>query len=129
MYGILLVANNQDVIGVYQTVTTHLSTNLAPTQGAAAGTSPTSHTMLDLLIIFVPYLPTTQSAALFTAIATPTMLEHHDATVQKKSYRLLKRLLEGGKLGATGQGQKLEEFVVKIGEAGGGIGPGAQRVC
>ena len=84
--------------------------------------------MLDLLIIFVPYLPTTQSASLFTAIATPTMLEHHDATVQKKSYRLLKRLLEGGKLGDIGQGQKLEEFVVKVGEAGWGIGPGAQRV-
>lgn len=56
------------------------------------------------------------------------MLEHHDATVQKKSYRLLKRLLEAGRLGELGQGEKLEEFVVKIGEAGTGIGPGAQRV-
>lgn len=84
--------------------------------------------MLDLLIIFVPYLPQTQSSALFTATATATMLEHHDATVQKKSYRLLKRLLETGRLGQMGQGEKLDEFVVKIGEAGAGIGPGAQRV-
>jgi len=84
--------------------------------------------MLDLLIIFVPYLPQAQLAALFKASATPTMLEHHDATVQKKSYRLLKRLLESGKLGAAGEGQQLEEFVGKVVEAGSGIGPGAQRV-
>lgn len=122
-----IAADMQDVIGVYQTVTTHLSTNLTSTQ-AAPGTSPISHTMLDLLIIFVPHLPQAQSAALFTATATETMLEHHDATVQKKSYRLLKRLLEAGRLGEIGQGEKLEEFVVRIGEAGTGIGPGAQRV-
>jgi ribosomal RNA-processing protein 12 len=109
-------------------VTTHLSANLTSTQPSAPGASPISHTMLDLLIIFVPYLPQAQSSALFTATATGTMLEHHDATVQKKSYRLLKRLLEAGRLGQAGQGEKLDEFVVKIGEAGAGIGPGAQRV-
>lgn len=82
--------------------------------------------MLDLLIIFVPYLPPTQSTSLFNAIATPAMLEHPDATVQKKSYRLLKRLLEGGKLKL--QGKQLEEFVEKLNVVGAGVGPGAQRV-
>jgi ribosomal RNA-processing protein 12 len=84
--------------------------------------------MLDLLIIFVPNLPATQSAALFTATATPTMLEHHDATVQKKSYRLLKRLIEAGHVSQLVNGEALEQFVVKLNEVGGGVGPGAQRV-
>lgn len=82
--------------------------------------------MLDLLIIFVPYLPSAQSTSLFNATATPAMLEHPDATVQKKSYRLLKRLLEGGKLKL--RGKQLEEFVEKLNAVGGGVGPGAQRV-
>jgi ribosomal RNA-processing protein 12 len=82
--------------------------------------------MLDLLIIFVPYLPPTQSTSLFNATATPAMLEHPDATVQKKSYRLLKRLLEGGKLDV--KGDELEVFVGKLNDVGGGVGPGAQRV-
>lgn len=84
--------------------------------------------MLDLLIIFVPNLPAAQSAALFTATATPTMLEHHDATVQKKSYRLLKRLIEAGHVSQLVNGEALEQFVVKLNEVGGGVGPGAQRV-
>ena len=82
--------------------------------------------MLDLLIVFVPYLPPTQSTSLFNAIATPAMLEHSDATVQKKSYRLLKRLLENGKLNV--EGKELETFVEKLNAVGGGVGPGAQRV-
>jgi len=54
------------------------------------------------------------------------MLEHNDATVQKKSYRLLKRLLENQKLNV--QGKELEVFVEKLNAVGGGVGPGAQRV-
>lgn len=55
------------------------------------------------------------------------MLEHSDATVQKKSYRLLKRLLENEKLNV--QGKELEVFVDKLNAVGGSVGPGAQRVC
>lgn len=82
--------------------------------------------MLDLLIIFIPNLAMAQSTALFNATATPLMLEHADATVQKKSYRVLKRLLEAGRLSLAGQA--LEEFVEKLNAVGGGVGPGAQRV-
>ncbi len=84
--------------------------------------------MLDLLIIFVPYLPTTQSETLFSATATVTMLEHSDATLQKKSYRVLARLIEAGKVGDLVKGENLEELVKKLDEVGRGLGPGAQRV-
>lgn len=110
----------------YVNVTSHLSKALETTAPIAAGASPLSHTMLDLLIIFVPYLPPAQSTSLFNATATPAMLTHPDATVQKKSYRLLKRLLEGGKM--TLQAKQLEQFVEKLNTVGGGVGPGAQRV-
>ncbi|WWC63041.1 uncharacterized protein I303_105640 [Kwoniella dejecticola CBS 10117] len=117
------IMTEKDIIETYNTVTTHLSTNLHTTQPPSEGASPISHTMLDLLIIFVPHLPPAQSQALFTAASQGTMLEHKDATVQKKAYRLLKRLLEAGKLNKGLEG----EFVKKLSEAGGGVGPGAQR--
>ncbi|WVQ84214.1 hypothetical protein IAT38_006365 [Cryptococcus sp. DSM 104549] len=122
------IMTEQDIVETYNTVTTHLSTNLQSTTPPSPGASPISHTMLDLLIIFVPHLAPAQSLALFNAASQGTMLEHHDATVQKKSYRLLKKLLEGGKLGPQGQGREaLEGFVARLGEAGGSVGPGAQR--
>ena len=111
-------------MATYTTVTTHLSNNLASDAPAAPGASPITHTMLDLLIIFVPYLPASQSAALFKATATPTMLEHPDPTVQKKSYRLLKRLIEAGKIGQGNLGQLVEQLNNVVGS----VGAGAQRV-
>ncbi|ORY31769.1 NUC173 domain-domain-containing protein [Naematelia encephala] len=121
------IMTETDVVNVYSTVTTHLSSNLHDLKPPSPGASPISHTMLDLLIIFVPYLPATQSTQLFSATANPILLEHKDATVQKKSYRLLKRLLEAGKLGDMARGDQLQTFVEKLGEVGGGVGPGAQR--
>jgi ribosomal RNA-processing protein 12 len=56
------------------------------------------------------------------------MLEHDDATVQKKSYRLLKRLIEDGKVAEMVSGEKVEGFVRALGECAAGVGPGAQRV-
>ncbi len=118
----------QDIIDTYTTVSSHLSQNIAFTTPAAAGISPISHTMLDLLIIFVRYLPAAQSIALFTKLTTPTLLEHTDATVQKKSYRVLKGLLEAKKVPGLTEPERLEQFVKRINEVGGGVGPGAQRV-
>ncbi|OCF44347.1 ribosomal RNA-processing protein 12 [Kwoniella heveanensis CBS 569] len=120
------IMTEKDIIETYNTVTTHLSNSLHTQEPPAPGASPISHTMLDLLIIFVPHLPPAQSLALFNAASQSTVLEHKDATVQKKAYRLLKRLLEADKLGKKGK-EGLEGFVKKLGEAGEGVGPGAQR--
>lgn len=115
----------KDVVETYNTVTSHLSTNLASSAQPAPGASPVSHTMLDLLILFVPHLPSGQSRALFTATASTTMLEHHDATVQKKSYRLLSRLLESGKVFLTGE--EMESLIKTLNDVAAGVGPGTQR--
>lgn len=121
------IMDQKDVIETYNTVTQHLSNNLDNEKIPAEGASPISHTMLDLLIIFVPNLPAAQSASLFSATATQELLLHHDATVQKKAYRVLKRLIEAGKLGAAASGENLEQFVEKLNEVATGVGPGAQR--
>lgn len=121
------IMTEKDIIETYNTVSNHLGQNLNSDQAPAPGASPISHTMLDLLIIFVPQLPPTQSVALFKATATAELLEHADPTVQKKAYRLLKRLLESGKLGDTASGDKLEAFIERLNEVAAGVGPGAQR--
>ncbi|RSH79233.1 uncharacterized protein EHS24_001272 [Apiotrichum porosum] len=122
------IMEEKDIIETYTTVTTHLSANLGNSAAPVPGASPISHTMLDLLIVFVPHLPAAQSASLFAATSTKDLLEHNDATVQKKSYRVLKRLLEGGKLGDTSSsGDKLEKFVEQLNEVASNVGPGAQR--
>ena len=84
----------KDTIETYQSIVSHLSTALAAPapQAPSPGASPITHTMLDLLNIFVPYLPPGQSTELLSSTASPLMLEHKDAAVQKKSYKLLGRL-------------------------------------
>lgn len=121
------IMTEKDIVETYTTVSTHLGQNLNSDQAPAPGASPISHTMLDLLIVFVPQLPAAQSIALFKATATPELLEHADPTVQKKAYRLLKRLLEAGKLGETASGDNLESFIESLNEVAAGVGPGAQR--
>ncbi|KAL1408080.1 pre-rRNA processing protein [Vanrija albida] len=121
------IMSDQDIVETYNTVASHLSANLHSTTTPAEGASPISHTMLDLLIIFVPHLPAAQSSALFAAVSNKELLEHIDATVQKKSYRVLKRLLEAGKLGPAASGDNLENFVERLNEVATGVGPGAQR--
>ncbi|EIW67760.1 hypothetical protein TREMEDRAFT_40374 [Tremella mesenterica DSM 1558] len=117
------IMSEKDMIETYNTVTSHLSSALSSTSTpVATGASPISHTMLDLLIIFVPTLPAVQATALFKATATPTVLENPDATVQKKGYRLLKRLIEAG----HGK-EDLEGLVKKLNDVVGNVGPGAQR--
>lgn len=127
-----LKAHKQDLVATYNTVTTHLSSNLTTTAPAVPGGSPISHTMLDLLIIFVPLLPSTQARALFNATAGPTMLDHGDATVQKKSYRLLKRLIErqvaGGVEAQVVPAEHVGELVRLVNASAASVGPGAQRV-
>lgn len=121
------IMDEKDVIETYNTVTNHLSLNLGSSNTPAPGASPIAHTMLDLLILFVPSLPAAQSASLLAATSTKDLLEHQDATVQKKSYRLLKRLLEADKLGDAASGDKLEKLVERLNEVAASVGPGAQR--
>lgn len=124
----LSVMSEADVTATYARVTDHLGKALTNPAPAAAGTTPLSHTMLDLLIILVPHLPVADALKLFAATQTSTLLEHNDATVQKKSYRILARLIDSGKVAAALQGESVDTFVKRVEEVGPNVGPGAQRV-
>ena len=119
------IMREADLVATFNTVTSHLSANLDNMTPQSEGGSPVSHTMLDLLIVFTPFLPPAQSSTLFNASASKLMLEHSDATVQKKTYRLLHRLVEAGK---AGSGDGLASLVAVIKETEASVGPGTQRV-
>ncbi|ORX37048.1 putative ribosomal protein [Kockovaella imperatae] len=118
------IMEEADLVNTFKTVTSHLSSNLDNSFPQSEGGSPVSHTMLDLLIVFTPFLASAQSSTLFNASASKVMLEHQDATVQKKTYRLLNRLIDSGKVG---EDQDLAKLVEAIRETEGSVGPGTQR--
>jgi hypothetical protein len=117
----------QEIAATYEKVTSHLASALAQNAAAKGNLPPVSHTMLDLLIILIPHLPAAPAKALFNAASTGNLIENSDAAIQKKSYRILTRLIESNKANAL-QGEGFDEFVQKLVDVSASIGPGAQRV-
>lgn len=129
----LEVASDADLKATYDKVVHHLGQALAvpyvkPAGGNAApgAASPTSHTMLDLLILLVPHLPAQSAAALFAHASGDGLIGSEDPAVQKKSYRLLARLIETKKVMRDGKG--LDAFVKRLADGGETIAAAARRV-
>lgn len=128
----LAVSSEADVTATYEKVVGHLGEALqTPTPKSvpgAAAISPTSHTMLDLLVIVVPFLPAPAARALFAhaSAAEAKLIGSSDPAVQKKSYRILARLLETGKV--TLAGAELEAFVARLRDGTEVVSAGARRV-
>lgn len=117
----------QEIAATYEKVTSHLASALSQPSSSTGGLPPVSHTMLDLLIILIPHLPASPAKALFNAASTGNLIENSDAAIQKKSYRILTRLIELDKASAL-QGEGFDQFVQKLVDVSASIGPGAQRV-
>lgn len=98
---------------------------------AATNTPPVSHTMLDLLLLLLPYLPSVPATQLFDQALTAQWIQNPDAGVQKRSYRLLTRCLDSGVLVKNGsdQGELVDKIVKRIGETSEKVAQGAQKVC
>lgn len=67
----------------------------------ARGSTDTSSTIsmtLDILVLLLPYLSTQDASELFDAIFSEEVLVNPDNAVQKRGYKILARLVEGGKL-------------------------------
>lgn len=95
---------------------------------SATKAPPVSHTMLDLLLILLPFLPPTPSAQLFEQALTSEWMENADPGVQKRSYRLLARCVESGAVKDGGnQGEFVEKVVKRIVETSEKVAQGAQR--
>ncbi|CDU24950.1 related to RRP12-Protein required for normal pre-rRNA processing [Sporisorium scitamineum] len=98
---------------------------------------PVPYTMLDLLSALIPHLDKSahgSAADLFALICQNNVLRSHDSTVQKKSYRILSRLLEGdaGKQillvndGSKG-GNRVGDLLDKLRESTPSVALGAKR--
>ncbi|WFD33783.1 pre-rRNA processing protein [Malassezia cuniculi] len=86
-----------------QSLTSHRAEK--PTRGAPEANSPryippVPHTMLDLLIVMVPFVDASGASKLFELANQDALLASTDSGLQKKAYRILARLI-GGKHGSV----------------------------
>lgn len=93
---------------------------------------PVAHSMLDLLIAVVPFLPLEDGKQLLTLAESDTLLKNEDAGVQKKTYRILSRLMEGHKGEAllrsgAGVSANVSQLLANLREATVNVVPGAKR--
>ena len=86
----------------YQKLVTLFKQNLSKAQATASGRGPASDSMTvvtqDLLLLVLPYLSPDDSSALLNMYLSGDVLESKDNGVQKRGYKILARLVEGGKV-------------------------------
>ncbi|PWN24618.1 NUC173-domain-containing protein [Jaminaea rosea] len=105
-------------------------TELVPQRDREVGphaVPPLAHSMLDLLITLVPFLPAAEALALFKAATSDDLLQNDDAGVQKKTYRVLARLLEGSKGAALATSANVTSLLTTLREVTVAVAPGAKR--
>lgn len=68
---------------------------------------------LDLLVLMLSYLPANEAQALFENCLSKEILESRDNAVQKRGYKILAKLMEGGKVSVDAQAviEKLDNFL------------------
>lgn len=76
----------------FDKVTEMLSANLGKVNNQKA--SQIVVTMLDILILLVPYLPPTKAKDLFKMCMRKALLSDKENAVQKRGYKVLSKLLE-----------------------------------
>jgi ribosomal RNA-processing protein 12 len=94
------LSSRQAVTQGYRKVFGLFSQNLKNSRDARGSieTSSTVSMTLDILVLLLPYLSTQDASELFDAIFSKEVLVNPDNAVQKRAYKILARLVEGGKL-------------------------------
>jgi ribosomal RNA-processing protein 12 len=91
-------------------------------RGSTDGSSTISMT-LDILVLLLPYLSTQDVSELFDAIFSEEVLVNPNNAVQKRAYKILARLVEGGKLPIDA-----ERLFKRLDELSDGLSPAAKKV-
>lgn len=78
---------------------------------------------LDILILLLPYLSTQDASELFDAIFSEEVLVNPNNAVQKRAYKILARLVEGGKLPID-----VERLFKQLDELSDGLSAAAKKV-
>lgn len=121
----------QEINKAYGKVINLFKTNLAKTHQETARPNNTAQsenanltaTAQDILILLLPYMSTADAQALFELCLTPEVLSGKDNGIQKRGYKILSRLLEGGKVTV-----KSDEVLKRLDELVDGLLPAAKKV-
>jgi ribosomal RNA-processing protein 12 len=92
----------------------------------ARGSTDTSSTVsmtLDILVLLLPHLSTQDASELFDAMFSEEVLVNPDNAVQKRAYKILARLVEGGKLPID-----VEQLFKRLDDLSDGLSSAAKKV-
>lgn len=137
MTAYMSIMTAEEIGKTYQKIVNTLEQSLPTLQGSNKENGPKAippipHTMMDLLILMVPFLTQAEADALFSLGTSDALFAHRDAAIQKKSYRVLARLMEGSKgakvLGVgKNESGKLPELLEKLQATTSSVVVGAKR--
>ncbi len=115
----------QAVTQGYRKVFGLFSQNLKKSQSArgSTDTSSTTSMTLDILVLLIPHLSNQDASELFDAIFSEEVLVNPDNAVQKRGYKILARLVEGGKLPLD-----VEQLFKRLDELLDRLSPAAKKV-
>lgn len=77
----------------------------------------------DILVLLLPHLSTQDTSQLFDTILSKEVLVNPDNGIQKRGYKILARLVEGGKLSLD-----TETLLKRLDELSDGLSPAAKKV-
>lgn len=111
----------QDINATFKRVLAMLNQALETPGGAASNGSssetapaPLSHTMLDLMIIMVPFLDLESSELLYNGAVQTLLGKEDEPALQKKGYKILKHLIDSSANGLQVVSASMEELQVKL---------------
>ena len=97
--------------------------NKRPNTTALSENASLTTTAQDILILLLPYMSPADAQSLFELCLTADVLSGKDNGIQKRGYKILARLLEGGKV-AVGA----EEVLKQLDDLVDGLLPAAKKV-
>ncbi|KAI0305771.1 armadillo-type protein [Multifurca ochricompacta] len=120
----LSIAGDSAITQAYHKVSDLFEQNLKKNQ-FGRGLTDTGNVVAmaqDLLVFILPYLSTQDAIGLFDMIMSKDVLVNQDNGIQKRGYRILARLIEGGKLSLD-----VESTIRRLDELSDGLSPAAKK--
>lgn len=94
------MAVSQEIVAMFRKVVSLFEQNLANPRPIPKGGEASNMTLMaqDLLVLLLSELPQTQCQELWNICVSSSVIGNPDGGIQKRGYRLLSKLVQGGKL-------------------------------
>lgn len=99
------------------------SAGAPPQHGGPQDSGSVTATTQDILILLLPHLSSADATALFQLCLAPQILGGKDNGVQKRGYKILTKLVEGGRVPLDA-----EAIIRQLDELSDGLAPAAKKV-